>query len=130
MNGRRDSRTVSALVVLALAVIVLGLAGACARGRPESVVLEYYYEVICPSCPESVRSELQGSEVRLLGNVHDHVSAESRDVMHGDGMERLRQTALKHDVDTNALMLPILFVNGELYVGFDAIDEYLRTWGK
>ena len=123
-------RLTSAVALFVLAVVVLAFAGACARSRPEPVVLGFYYEALCPSCPETVRSELMGSEVLLLGRVHDHVTAESRDVMRGDGMEHLRATAIRHGVDPGSLMPPILFVNDEPYVGFDAIEAYLRTWGE
>ena len=112
--------------LFALAGVVLAIAG-CAR-RPEAVELTYFYEALCPACPESAHSELLAGEVLLLGRVHDHVTAESRDVMHGDGMEHLRATAARHGVDPRSLTLPVLFVNDEPHVGFDAIQDYLDTW--
>ena len=121
-----NHRLTSAVVLLALAGVVLAIAG-CAR-RPEAVELAYFYEALCPACPESAHSELLAGEVLLLGRVHDHVSAESYDAMRGDGMERLRATADRHGVDPVSLTLPVLFVNGELYVGFGGIQEYLDTW--
>ena len=115
-------------VELILLVATLAAISGCARRGPEPIALTLYYEIVCPSCPESAKSEALANQVLWLGRIHDHVTARAIDVMHGSGLSELAAEAADRNVDLTALPLPILFVGSDVHSGFDAIERTLEAW--
>jgi hypothetical protein len=103
--------------------ILLALVVSCERPEPRTLV--YYYEIICPACPESREMERVLGIVVQLGRDFDHVHATAHDIHRRDGFDTLRQTLSRLDRDPATISFPLLIVDDEIFVGFVEIEAEL-----
>ncbi len=108
---------------LCAAFIILALVVGCSRPEPRTVV--YFFEIICPACPESGEMErLLGMTIQL-GRDSEYFQTSAYDIHKSDGLDVLRQTLGRLGRETSTISFPLLVVDDEIHVGIPAVEAEL-----
>ena len=111
-------------IVGAWSFILLALVVGCSR--PESRTVVYFYEIICPACPESREMErLLGMAIQL-GRDSEYIEATAYDIHKSNGLEVLRQTLARLGRESSTISFPSLVVDDEIFVGVPEIEAELN----
>lgn len=119
-----SSARIDRAAALACAIVLTG----CARSAPPSS-MTLFYELSCHACYEGLSTEtLLGRASELRAAVPDtHI--ELVDVMIPGNTARFERLAVEHGAKDGALSPPVLFVDGAMVRGYQAIAEYLARVG-
>jgi hypothetical protein len=120
---RRVTTVIVPASTMILAVLLLVSCGA----RSERVGY-YFYEIVCPGCEESQRMAEYAGALTAWANTGKRLSINTVDVLHAEeGFDVLGRLCDEYEVDLRFLTLPVLFLDGEVYRGFDEIGAFLDT---
>jgi hypothetical protein len=121
MNRWKNSLLFSAFLLPLLFMVV-----SCEKVEP--VELAFFYMEVCPGCEAYQRAETLGGFVVTLGQTKEY-TGEVWNLGHGDqkGSTHLFEILDKYELPDISYSLPLLFIGSDYYVGYEEIEEKLRS---
>ena len=110
-------------VVLFLVGSTLGLALAGCSPPPEHLTL--FYSLTCQACYEGARTQAMLVRVNELRDRLPQTRIQIVDAMIPGSGSRLATMAGAHGADPASVSTPVLFADGTMHSGYDAIERYL-----
>ena len=117
--GRRAGSRRTAWTLLALGLAAAAALSSCARPRREVL---YFYMAVCPACEESRLSLSGAAAVRVYSEQYRDPVVRIYDLLEDtDASDALAAALEKYQIPPEKLRLPMLIVNGTVYLGLEEI---------